>query len=245
MGATKTFPDGTELVSSALTLAQINQILWTQTMGMLGLVAPGAPPDSTSSAVRLQWPTVGAPFQQVSDDVCYLACLLIDDPYDKIRDVAVIPSAGWGGNGWGTAPWGGTGNGTQQFTEQWNYTRVWEIRWCMYGPNSLDLSRILRSALYQEYFTTQLAKNNLFPVSDFPQPVRAPELINAEWWERVDSKCLIYEFVTETINKNSVVSVEVLVNDDSGQIADVTVNPSVYGGPGTYNRGIYAGGGTT
>lgn len=226
MGQQTTYPDGSQLSSSALTLAQISQVIWMQTMGMLGYVTPGQPPNPSASQVRIQWPTTGSPFQEVTDDVCYIACLLVDEPYDKIRDVSTLPPQGWGQGGWGSTPWGGT-DGDPSFTEQWSYTRVWEIKWCMYGPNSLDLSRALRSALYQEYFTTQLAKSNLFPVSDFPEAIRAPELINAQWWERVDSKCLMYEFVTETIIKNAVASVEVVVQDNSGEeIADITVPSS-------------------
>lgn len=217
-----TYPDGTQLASSALTLSQINQILWTITMGMLGYVTPGTPPDTTSAQVRVQWPTTGAPFQQVTDDICYISCLLVDDPYDKIRDRSTLPPFGWGQGGWSDSPWGGTGEDTE-YTEQWTYTRVWEIKWCMYGPNSLDLTRALRSALFQDYFVLQFANSNLFPVSDFPEPIRAPELINAQWWERVDFKCLMYEFVSETIIKNSVESVEVILQDNEGEIADFTV----------------------
>lgn len=220
--ATITYPDGTELSSSALTLAQINQILWIDTMGMLGYVTPGQPPDNTFPKVRIQWPTTGAPFQQITDDVCYIACLLLDEPYDKIRDRSTLPPQGWGQGGWGNTPWGGTAENTA-YTEQWSYTRVWEIRWCMYGPNSLDLSRSLRSALFQDYFLLQLANNNLFPVSEFPEVIRAPELINAQWWERTDFKCQMYEFVTETIIKPSVASVEVIVQNNTGEIADITV----------------------
>ena len=237
MGSAITYPDGTELLSSALTLAQINAILWAQTMGALGYVTPGQPADPTSSKVRTQWPTTGAPFQQVTDDVCYVSCLLVDEPYDKIRDVGPLSPVGWGQDGWGNS-WGGTAEGPQ-FTEQWSYTRVWEIKWCFYGPNSLDLSRALRSALYQEYLTTQLGSSNLFPVSDFPEAIRVPELINAQWWERVDFKCLMYEFVTETINKNSVASVEVIVSDGEGnKIADITPNAAGYG-EAPFGQGVF------
>jgi hypothetical protein len=50
---------------------------------------------------------------------------------------------------------------------------------------------------------------NLFPVSDPAEPVRAPELINAEWWERCDFSLSLYENVTETIEDGQATSVEV------------------------------------
>jgi hypothetical protein len=217
--STTNYPDGTSLVSDALTLTEMNAIIQELTQGMLGQVV-----SPTASLVRISWPTEGAPFQEATDDVTYIRCILKDDPYDKIRD-----KFNWGPEGWGSGqfgkqpPWGGTLSGVPALTEQWNYTRVWEIHWVIYGPNSLDNSRAIRSALYQDYFTDLLALEQLFPMSEFPEAIRAPELIDAQWWERVDLKCEIYEFVTETIARQTVVSVENILAVAAGQVADFTV----------------------
>lgn len=200
MGASRTYPDGSTLVSSALTIAQINAILQPLTQGMLGQTV-----DPASSLVRIEWPTQGAPFQDVADDVCYLRCTPKDDPYNRIRDrFNLVDDA-------------------SHLTERWNYTRAWAIHWTFYGPNSTDNARALRSALYQDYFTGQLELSQLFPVSDFPEPVRAPELIDAQWFERADFEAEFYEFVTETIARQTVLSVETIVNNDAGVVADFTV----------------------
>ena len=142
---------------------------------------------------------------RVTDDICYLSCVPTDDPYDRIRDRTNLSAA------------------DPNLEEQWNYTRAWRIHWCFYGPNSTDRARALRSALYQDYFTEALAESFLFPVSDFPEVVRVPELVNAQWWERVDFDAEFYEGVVETINRQTVVSVEVVVQDSEGEIADITV----------------------
>lgn len=200
MGRSITYPDGSVLTSSALTLPQMNTTIQQLTLGMLGQEVT-----STNPFVRVSWPTQGAPFQNNQDDVCYLRCVLKDDPYDKIRDRFNLSAA------------------DPNLQEQWNYTRVWRIHWVLYGPNSLDYVRALRSALYQDYFTAALQNSQLFPVSEFPESVRQPEKIDAQWIERCDQSCEIYEFVTETINRQTVVSVEFLVKDSAGTIADVTV----------------------
>src|ERR1700676_2148596 len=102
MGASINYPDGTTLVSSALTIAQMNTIIQQLTLGMLGqAVTP------TSSLVRIEWPTAGAPFQEVSDDVCYLRCVPKDDPYNRIRERFNLSAA------------------DPNLEEQWNYTRAW------------------------------------------------------------------------------------------------------------------------
>lgn len=200
MGANITYPDGSVLTSSALTIAQANTIMQQLSLGMIGQTV-----SSTNSAVRIQWPTAGAPFSDVSDDVCYLKCVPVSDPYDRIRDRFNLT------------------DDASHLEEQWNYTRAWRMTWCFYGPNSTDLARALRSALYQDYFTNALQLSQLFPVSDFPEPMRAPELIDGQWFERVDFSADIYEFVTETITRQTVLSVETIVNDNSGVVADFTV----------------------
>jgi len=203
MGASITYPDGSVLTSSALTIAQINAIMQPLTCGMIGVADP-----TTTSRVRIEWPTVGAPFQEATEDICYLRCVPKDDPYDKIRDVFNLPL-----------------NDTD-LNEQWNYTRAWSIRWCFYGPNSTDLARAIRSGLYQDYFVGALALSQLFPVSDFPQEVRAPELIDGQWFERVDLEVEMYEFVTENIDRQTILSVETLIEGNGGVLADFTVTAS-------------------
>lgn len=201
MGEPVTYPDGSTLTSSALTIAQINGILQPLTMGMLGIAA-----DPASSRVRVEWPALGAPFQETTDDVCYIACTIKDDPYNKIRDRFNGEDVG------------------EDLAEQWNYTRIWKIHWTAYGPNSEDSLRALRSALYQDYFTEALSNSQLFPMSDISDVVRLPELTNAQWFERADVECEMYEFITETINRATIASVEVIASESiAGQFADITV----------------------
>ena len=118
-----------------------------------------------------------------------------DEPYDKIREEVNEPE----------------GQTDITLTQSWNYTRVWTIRLCAYGPNSYDHLRAVRSAIMQEYFCDLLAEGMLFPVPDAPPPIRAPELFNAQWWERADMNFDMYEWVTETIERQFVDSVGVSV----------------------------------
>lgn len=218
MGAPTTYPDGSVLVSSALTLADVNAIWQPLVLQMLGLAD-----SATDAPVRIEYPTQGAPFQNAAEDVVYLSAMVKDDPYDKIRDEYNWIPEGFGQGQAGKQPFGGTTD-DPTISIQTNFTRVWNMRFCFYGPNSLDRARILRSGLYQPIFTNALAISQLFPVSEFKQPIRAPELLNAQWYERVDFDFDVYEFVTETITRQTVESVEVVVLDPSGEIADITVD---------------------
>lgn len=202
MGASVTYPDGSTLVSSALTIAQINALMVPLTLSALGFASTAVDPNS--GQVRIKWPTLGAPFPKVTEDVCFLACVPKDDPYNRIRDRANLPGP------------------SGELIEQWNYTRAWSIRFCHYGPNSTDFARAVRSAMYQDYFTTLLGQSNLFPVSDFPEVVRVPEEKNGQWYERADLEIEMYEEVIETIDRQVVLSVEVIGETPTGKIFDVT-----------------------
>jgi hypothetical protein len=219
MGNPVTYPDGTTLYSSAITVQEMGQILQPVTLGMLGQeVSP------SSSFVRIGWPTEGQPFiNSPSTDVCYLRFVPKDEPYDKIRDRVNFVPLGWGQGEYPGQPYGGTESGSPALTEGWAYTRVWEIFWVLYGPNAVDNTRAIRSGLFQDYFLNLLQQSQLYPMSSFTQPVRVPELIDAMWVDRSDFSCEMYEFVTETIIRQTVESVEVILENAGGTIADFTV----------------------
>lgn len=225
MGASVTYPDGTTLTSSALTIQQISAVLQPAISGMLGISDPENTP-----AVRIEYGPQGQPFSDITEDVCYFRCMPTEDPYTKIRE-----RFNWGPNGWGNAqfgvqPYGGTLSGDPALSEQWNYTNAWKIRMTFYGPNSYDRARTVRSGLYQDYFTNLLSLSNLFPVSDFPEPVRVPDLLDGQWFERVDLEFEAYEFVTETIARQTVTSVEVELETSNGVFADIDLSALGWGG---------------
>ncbi len=196
-----TYPNGTQFTTTALTVDQINTLLQSITCGMIGI----DPPDL--SAVRVDWPTEGQPFVDAPEtDVCYLRCVLENDDYDKLRDLARTNAE--------PSP--------TPVMYTWTYTRVWTVHWIFYGPGSLNHASAVRSALFQEYFTDQLGLSQLFPNPDNAAPQRVPEQFNAQWWERVDFSTCMNEFVTETTTVPAVVSVPVTVESE-----DLTVSTIV------------------
>lgn len=165
-------------------------------------------PSPTTDLVRIEWPIKGQPFGNANQDVCYIGAIdSSDDEYAKVRDEWITQNY----------------DPNETITLNYSYTRTWRILWSLYGPNAFDHARAIKSALFLDYYTDALSLDQLFPVSDFPQPRRLPELINSQWFERVDYDIEIYEFVKETIVVNSVLSAEVIVENSEGQIADVTI----------------------
>jgi hypothetical protein len=200
---TTTFPNGQQLVSTALTQTQITNIMQNLTCGAIGI----NPPDY--SKVRDSWPVQGQPFTQLpSQDVCFVSCVTADSEYSRVRDTALS----------------GTGAVGDPLTQTWEYTRQWRVSWVFYGPSCVDNARAVNSAfIFMDYFADLLSLQNLFPVSDPPEPTRVPETWNAQWWDRADFYIDVYEQITETIQPGVATSVEVKLYDKGGQVADITV----------------------
>ncbi len=200
-----TYPNGQVLTSTALTVQQINIIIQQLTCGMLG-INPVDP-----SKVRVSWQSQGQPDVALpNEDSCYVTCVLHDVEYSRIRDRTAL------------------GDFTAPVEETWVYTRGWRIAWNLYGPNSLDRSRMIHSALFQDYFNDALAASNLYPVSDFAEPVRLPIEHNAQWYDSSTFSCVVYEEVRETILSPTVTSLEIKVydGDPNDPIADINFQPS-------------------
>jgi hypothetical protein len=108
-------------------------------------------------------------------------------------------------------------------TKTTNYTRVWRVYWDVYGPNSFDNARLLRTRLFDQDVHDQFSAALLWMVTDPAAPVRAPELFANQWWERVSFSARFNEFVTETLTDQAVASTEVIVLNSGGTIADIEV----------------------
>ena len=160
--------------------------------------------------MRDWWQTQGQPFGDVNTDVCYVSCAPESVDYRLVRDRAYATMPAQPG-----VP--------EQIKETWTRTRGWRVSWTLYGPNATDRARQIYDALFLDYFNDQLNLQQLFPIPDMPEPARVPELINAQWFERADFYCVMYEYVTETILDNVVKSVEVKLYDKDGLESDTTV----------------------
>jgi hypothetical protein len=136
-----------------------------------------------------------------------LEAVQIDSPWGKIRDVS-----------------NALGSDTQT-SQTFTYTRVWEVSFTFYGPNSFDRATLLRSVLIDLDFAYDfLAANQVYLITDTPAPRRQPEEFEKQWWERTDFKARFNELVTETTLVGSGSSVQILTYTENGQVSDITVN---------------------
>ena len=182
-----------------LTPVALNILFQAMTIKALGL------PDSSFNLVRVDWQTEGQPFQKIDEDICYLRSVEEDDDYNRVRDEEAVTL---------------DSDSVQVIT---SYTRVWAAYWTFYGPNSNDRARVIRSMLFKAESHDTLAEQNLYLVTDPSAPVRAPELFQERWWERVDFSARFDEAVQEVETVGAIKSAEILVQDLNGPVADLTV----------------------
>ena len=177
--------------------------LQAATLAALGRTPPYSVTDFTF--VRVDWQQQGQPTWGIGDDVVLLRGVEEDSEYNRVRDVDTLAD---------------TGTTVTQLTK---YTRVWLTHWCLYGPNSFDNARILRSSLFLQSTHDLLAGSNLYFVTDPAAPVRAPEYFAGQWWERVDFEARFNEAVYEAPTVPSVASAEIIVENADGIVANIEV----------------------
>lgn len=199
MPTTSTFRNGLTLVSSALTQDEMNKLLQTLTLNVLG-IDPDADPLAYSK-VRIAWKT--QPGFERGVDIVSIRATEKDGDYNRIRD----------------RKYADTELGSVRQTD--TYTRIWEVAWGFYGPNGFDRARLLKSAMALDFTHDLLLASKVALVTKYPATTRAPELFEGEWWERCDLKLTFYELITEQLVVNSITSAEVLVYNERGLVADI------------------------
>jgi hypothetical protein len=161
--------------------------------------------------VRVGWQRDGQPGWLVKEDVTTVTAVVVDDPYNRIRDVMNAP------------------NDETTVMETTNYTRAWEIHLSVYGPNSNDNARLIKSCTRLQWFRDIVAASNLYLVPNESDPVRAPESFNKQWWDRSDYRAKYYEAVQETITQQTVATAEVILEAAIGGYGSDGYGDNPYG----------------
>lgn len=161
------------MADTVLTQTQLENIFQSLTSTILNTTDP--------SAVRISWPTDGAPSWKITDNVCFLKITPNDDPYTRPVQTDY-----------------GQQDADNAYVNQVSTDGV-RVSWNFYGPNSWDNARLVRSQLFTDATTTTLQSNNLALVTDVSQPVRMPELYNGQWWDRA----LFYANFNELVIRQS------------------------------------------
>ncbi len=198
-------------VLAPLVPKQVEAAIQNFTLGILGIsLDPTKTPDPAYRVVRIGWQQQGQPSQNIEENVVYVRAVEDDDEYNRQRDVEYLPD-----------PAAVAGETVLQDT---TYVRVWKVFWCVYGPNSFDNARKLRSGLFLQDFHDLFAGTNLYLVTDPSAPRRVPEEFQGQWWERVDFEARFNEGVTEEVQLGTVETSEIIVETENGIVIDEIIS---------------------
>lgn len=187
------------MADTARTLSDLNILFQTLTMQMFGLsMVVGPALDASAYKVRLAWPKGGAPAWKVDDDVAFLRCMEVDDPYNRQREV--VNSA----------------IDVTTYNQATGYTVVNSIFWMIYGPNSYANAQTIRDKMFYQDYHDILARSNIFLNSNVKSPQRSPEFFEGQWWERVDLTMHFNELVIRNITGNVITSAEINLQGERG-----------------------------
>lgn len=198
-------PNVGTMTSTGLTAQQMSVIWQNIVLQCLG-IAPSGPTDSAAySQVRIDWPTPGAPAWAITEDKAFIRAVEVPDEYNTAHEVQPVTVA------------------PPTYPENTIYTRVWQVDLIFYGPNSFDRSRQVKDCCFQDFLRDTLEASNLYLESVIGTPRRTPELFQNQWWERSGFSIRMNEQVTDSLTKNAVQSVEVVLQSPVGIISDVVV----------------------
>lgn len=198
---------GVGTMTSTAYSAQAMQTLWQDLVLQCLGIAPSGPTDSVAySAVRINWPTQGQPAWKITQDVAFVRAVEVPDAYNAAHEVQLNGQMG------------------TTYPEQTIYTRVWEVGFTFYGPNSFDRARQVKACLYQSFTHDALASAKLYLDTVIGTPRRTPEFFDAQWWERVSFNARLNEQVTDTLVKNTINAVEVIIATPTGIAATIPID---------------------
>lgn len=172
------------------------------TSGTFAIVAQDL---NAPQVVRIGWQEQGQPGPSINSDSVAIIAQPIDHEFSRLRDSSL------------------SGDSTTIINTD-KSTRIWQVKWMFYGPNSLTNARVVVSAWIKvSYIDSFLADSNLFVNPDVKEPGRSPENFQGQWWERVNMEAELYEEVTETLTVGTVGSVEVKLYTKDGKLADFVI----------------------
>jgi hypothetical protein len=180
-----------------LTLEELNETFWDFTIKALDL-DPDA--ESSQDAVRTSYQTLSAPAFPITKNVVFIRIFSKDDLMTHQRDVEY------------------SSLDSENTNRIVTYTRVHEVNWIAYGPNSYDYIEKIRNALYLPLYKDIFNEQNLFMVLDANAPIHIPETYGNQWWERSDLKVAFNEFVRREQIIPYIKTAEIQIKESEGDI---------------------------
>lgn len=158
---------------------------------------------------RISWPTGGAPAWGITEDIVFIQIVEVPNLYSEQLNTKYLPLD------------------NDNVNQQTSFTRVLEVNWVFYGPNSYDYASSVRPQIGYQLFHDILARQGVYLIPGHYTPKRIPELFEGQWWDRSD--------VTMPFNVLTVRNLEVpyIIETDITVIGSNSPNSETYKLTGT------------
>ena len=190
MTKTITLPNGETSTTACYTPNEIEALLQTLAMQLLGIAIPpiGATPsvmDAAYRQVRVGWQLDSQPTWDANEDVCFVKVTPMDVPAFGIRSSKIVGSS-----------------------EVQTYTAAWTCVLVFYGPNSGANAQSMYAGLLGNYGLPYLTQKGIYVSGRYNQPVRAPEEFSQQTWDRSDLTFELNAKATLTIATGFILSAD-------------------------------------
>jgi len=159
--------------------------------------------------VKIDWATGGRPgWGDPKKNLVFLKVIESDSNYNKEREVThrYIDSP-------------------PEYIQRTSYTRQIQVGITTYGSNSFENMQLIRDSMFYQTFRNTLSQNKIYLIPDIVAPVRAPELFNDLWYERIDMTLHFNELIVREISSIPVESVDIKIyeGNQGKEIEDVEI----------------------
>lgn len=181
---------------NVLSRDQFEQLIRNATLAISGL---------NGKYVRFNYASQGQPGFKQTDNVIFITINYLDSSIDKQQDVVFKPDT------------------NAQVTQQVKYTRVIEVMWSFYGPDSFDQADALKIAILNRANRAALTAAKVYPVPSIAAPRRVPYVVGDQWWERADLTIYFNAYTERDLTVPLITSAPIQIYDDHGLRRTVNV----------------------
>jgi len=158
-------------------------------------------PDTKQNQKRIRFPwgsdiqskqSDSVPKWKRNENICLIYELPQDGSYNSLSDISYELD-----------------KSKRDFIEVDEHTDIHTVIFANYGPNAYEYARDIRDGFKRERIREYLKKYHFFVIPPISAIKRVPELVNGQWWNRVDATVVFYEYVRREETVKSIESVSV------------------------------------
>jgi len=162
------------------------------------------------NVLPLNYSEVPAGLKNVHDDYVFYLVSFTDSPINRQMEI--------------------NDNGSEDpalLTRSTKHVRNLRIDWQCYGDDAFEWSEQIRIMLFNEDVKQLLKAQGISLITDVPEPVFIPEMINHQWYYRYDIRASFNQLVTFQTTIPALASADIIIESEKGVEATCSVSATL------------------